>query len=37
MKDQIDNLNKKDIQNVGFLNGLLSPLERKEVIDKVEY
>ena len=38
MKDQIDNLNNKhDIQNVGFLNGLLSPLERKEVIDKVEY
>ena len=36
MKDQIDNLNKNDIQNVWFINGLLNPLERKEVIEKVE-
>ncbi len=36
MKDQVDGLNKKDIQNVWFLNGLLSPLERKDVIEQVE-
>ena len=36
MKDQVDSLNKKDIQNVWFLNGLLSPLERKEIIEQIE-
>jgi ATP-dependent DNA helicase RecQ len=36
MKDQVDSLNKKDIQNVWFLNGLLNPLERKEVIEQIE-
>lgn len=36
MKDQIDNLNRNDIQNVWYLNWLLNPLERKEVIDKVK-
>lgn len=37
MKDQVDGLNTKDIQNVGYLNGLLNPLERKEVVEKIEY
>ena len=36
MKDQVDNLNKKDIQNVWFLNWLLNPLERKDIIEEIE-
>jgi ATP-dependent DNA helicase RecQ len=38
MKDQTDNLmKKKHLTNVGFLNGSLNPLERKEVAKKVEF
>ncbi len=36
MKDQVDSLNLKDIQNVWYLNWLLSQLERKEVIEQLE-
>ncbi len=38
MKDQVDSLkNRHDIQNVWYLNGLLSPLERKETVEEIEY
>jgi len=37
MKDQVDTLNDKDIQNVWFLNWLLNPLERRDVIERIEY
>lgn len=36
MKDQVDNLNRNDIQNVWYLNWLLNPLERKDVLEKIE-
>ena len=36
MKDQVDSLNQTDIQNVWYLNGLLSPLERKKVLNYIE-
>ena len=35
MKDQIDNLYEKGITNVSFINSLLNPIERKDVIDRV--
>lgn len=36
MKDQVDNLKAKGIDDAVYINGLLSPLERKEAIDNVE-
>jgi ATP-dependent DNA helicase RecQ len=36
MKDQVDNLrNHHDVTNVTAINGLLSPLEREEAVEKV--
>lgn len=35
MKDQVDNLNKKGILDSVYINGLLSPLERSEVIKRL--
>ena len=35
MKDQVDSLQKKWILNSAYINWLLSPLERKEVLEKV--
>ncbi len=36
MKDQVDNLEKRGIAEAVTINGLLSPLERAEAIDRVE-
>ena len=36
MKDQVDNLAKRDIAEVVTINGLLSPIERAEAIERVE-
>lgn len=36
MKDQVDNLEKKGIADAVTINGLLSPIERAEAIDRVE-
>lgn len=36
MKDQVDNLEKKGIVDAVTINGLLSPLERQNAIEKVE-
>ena len=35
MKDQVDNLEKKSITNAVYLNGLLDPIERSKVIERV--
>ncbi len=35
MKDQVDNLNEKGLYDAVTINGLLSPIERKEAIDRV--
>jgi ATP-dependent DNA helicase RecQ len=35
MKDQIDNLNKKNITDAVTINGLLDPIERSEAIEQV--
>lgn len=35
MKDQVDSLNQKDIQNVWYLNWLLNPLEKQQVLDQI--
>lgn len=36
MKDQVDNLEKRGIAEAVTINGLLSPIERAEAIDRVE-
>ncbi|HOP31345.1 MAG TPA: RecQ family ATP-dependent DNA helicase, partial [Spirochaetota bacterium] len=36
MKDQVDNLLEKDITRAVTLNGLLSPLDRMEAIERIE-
>ena len=36
MKDQVDNLEKRGIANAVTINGLLSPIERAEAIERVE-
>lgn len=36
MKDQVDNLLERDITRAVTLNGLLSPLDRLEAIDRIE-
>ena len=36
MKDQVDNLEKKGIAEAVTINGLLSPIERAEAIERVE-
>lgn len=36
MKDQVDNLEKKGIADAVTVNGLLSPLERSEALERVE-
>ncbi|MBD5146011.1 MAG: RecQ family ATP-dependent DNA helicase [Ruminococcus sp.] len=36
MKDQVDNLEKKGIADAVTINGLLSPIERAEAIERVE-
>lgn len=36
MKDQVDNLEKRGIADAVAINGLLSPIERAEAIDRVE-
>ena len=36
MKDQVDNLEKRGIAEAVTINGLLSPVERKEAIERVE-
>ncbi len=36
MKDQVDNLEKKGIVDAVTINGLLSPIERAEAIERVE-
>ncbi|MCR4928078.1 MAG: RecQ family ATP-dependent DNA helicase [Lachnospiraceae bacterium] len=36
MKDQVDNLEKKGIPDAVTINGLLSPIERMEAIERVE-
>lgn len=36
MKDQVDNLEKKGIADAVTINGLLSPIERQEAIERVE-
>lgn len=36
MKDQVDNLEKRGIAEAVTINGLLSPVERSEVFDRVE-
>lgn len=36
MKDQVDNLLEKDITRAITLNGLLSPLERMEAVERIE-
>lgn len=35
MKDQVDNLLNKGITNAAYINGLLNPIERKDVFDRV--
>lgn len=35
MKDQVDNLNEKGLVDAVAVNGLLSPIERAEVLDRV--
>lgn len=35
MKDQVDNLKSKGIDDAFYINGLLSPVERQEAIDNV--
>ncbi|MEF2175306.1 MAG: RecQ family ATP-dependent DNA helicase, partial [Candidatus Absconditabacteria bacterium] len=38
MKDQVDILNTRfNVHNVGFINGTLNPLERREMYEKVEF
>ncbi|HMO62242.1 MAG TPA: RecQ family ATP-dependent DNA helicase [Ferruginibacter sp.] len=36
MKDQVDNLEKKDITEAVAINGLLDPIERSKAIERVE-
>ncbi|MBC7534543.1 MAG: RecQ family ATP-dependent DNA helicase [Ferruginibacter sp.] len=36
MKDQVDNLEKKDIVNAVTINGLLDPIERGKAIERLE-
>lgn len=36
MKDQVDGLNNRNIHRAATLNSILNPLERKEVIERVE-
>ncbi len=36
MKDQVDNLEKRGVAEAVTINGLLSPIERAEAIDRVE-
>lgn len=36
MKDQVDNLEKKDITDAVTINGLLDPIERSKAIERVE-
>ena len=36
MKDQVDNLEKKDITEAVTINGLLDPIERSKAIERVE-
>ncbi len=36
MKDQVDNLEKRGVAEVVTINGLLSPIERAEAIERVE-
>lgn len=36
MKDQVDNLEKKGIADAVTINGLLSPIERAEAIERIE-
>ena len=36
MKDQVDNLETKNITKAVFINGLLDPIQRKEAIDRVK-
>ncbi len=36
MKDQVDNLSEKGIINAVTINGLLSPIERKDALERVE-
>lgn len=35
MKDQVENLEKKNISDAVYINGLLSPIERAKMMDKV--
>ena len=36
MKDQVDNLNEKEIPTAASINGLMDPIERKDVIRRVK-
>ena len=36
MKDQVENLEKKGISEAVYINGLLSPIERRNALDRVE-
>jgi len=35
MRDQVDNLTKADIQCAATVNGMLTPLERRDVLDRI--
>lgn len=35
MKDQVENLEKKGIADAVYINGLLSPIERKNTLDRI--
>lgn len=36
MKDQVDNLNARGIENAAYINGLLTPLERASELQKIK-
>ena len=36
MKDQVENLEKKGISEAVYINGLLSPIERRDALERVE-
>lgn len=36
MKDQVENLEKKGVSEAVYINGLLSPIERRDAFDRVE-
>ena len=36
MKDQVENLEKKGISEAVYINGLLSPIERRNALERVE-